>query len=156
MFPRFRGSRQRIPRWLSLIVLLVLLAGCSKSPDDTRGTRVAASGIVMMDEQPLRCARIQFETDQGSGTVRAMALIEDGEFSFDEQNGPLVGEARVEVRSAEMELAELEAARGGDPTVFVNPIKVWIPPKYNTNSTLTANVSDNPDNNRFEFRLVSK
>lgn len=135
--------------------ILIGSIGCGDAGSDPRGMRVAAEGTVLIGDEPVSAARIMFISNQGDGAVRASALIQDGTFSFDSQHGPLVGDARVEIHSVEMEMEELEAARGGDPTVFVNPLKVWIPPQYNKHSRLTARLTEDPEENQFEFRLAS-
>lgn len=144
-----------LPAVLVAFGILTGTAGCGNAGADPRGMRVAAEGTVLLGNEPISAARIMFIVDQGAGAVRASALIKDGTFSFDEKNGPLVGDARVEIHPVEMELEELEAARGGDPTMFVNPLKVWIPPQYNKHSKLTAHLTEDPEENQFEFRLAS-
>lgn len=136
--------------------VMLICAGCGGSVQDPRGQRVAAAGSILLDEFPLDGGRVIFETDQGRGMVRATAAIQDGCFEFPRSSGPIVGGARVKVYPPEMEMEELESVRGGNADVLVNPYKVWIPPEYNTETTLVANVTKDPEQNQFEFKLTSE
>lgn len=135
------------------LALAMLLAGCGASVDDPRGMRVAAEGTVSLDGAELPAGRIVFLSNQGEGTVKATALVEQGRYSFDEDNGPLPGTARVEIYPIEMDLEEFEKTRGGDATQRLPLTDVWIPARYNTHSTLTAEVGTDVEENVYTFAL---
>lgn len=136
--------------------LLLVLAGCGGSEVDTRGVRVAADGLVTLDGEMLKMGRIVFITNQGQGEVKASAMIKDGAFSFTKENGPLEGEARVEIHPVQLDLEEFEQTRGEDITKKVDITQIDIPAVYNTNSTLTAEVESENDGTLFTFDLKSK
>ena len=144
--------RMRFITNTSLIFSILLIAGCADSSVDERGDRVAVSGKVTLDGQPLSRARIIFVSDQGKGKVKSSALIEDGAFSITKENGPLPGSARVEIHPELAELEEFEGERAGDETTFVDTKRVDIPAEYNFRSKLTADVG-NEDSNAFTFDL---
>ena len=140
-------------RGLLCLAVASLFAGCGASVEDPRGTRVAAEGTVKLDGAELAAGRIVFLSNQGEGTVKATALVEQGRYSFDEDNGPLPGTARVEIYPIEMDLEEFEKTRGGDATQRVPLSDVWIPARYNTHSTLTAEVGTDAEENVDTFAL---
>lgn len=140
---------------LLIAILSCSTFGCGGSDIDDRGQRVSVTGEVKLDGQPLSNARIVFISDEGAGTVKATALIENGTYSIDETNGPLPGNARVEIHPELMELEILEAAKDGDRYKSVETSPVSIPARYNSRTELTAPVSSE-DENIFDFDLASK
>ena len=146
-----------LTRICPLIPLLVcVLAGCGGKVEDTRGVRVARQGTVTLDGQPLQYARVVFISDQGSGAVKASAMVEDGSFTFTEENGPLEGTARVEIYPVEMELEDFETQRGGDARKRIDVTRIDIPPRYNVRSELTAEISGDGVIQPASFDLKSK
>lgn len=137
-----------------LAIAPVLLSGCGTEVDE-RGQRVGVSGKVMIDGQPLTKGRIVFVSDEGAGAVKATALIENGSYVIDEERGPLASSARVEIHPELLELGELEVMRGGDHFKKIDIRPIVIPPRYNTRSELTAQISEDGDN-VFNFDLTSK
>jgi len=121
--------------------------------EDPRGQRVAVSGTVTFDGKPLPAGSIRLASDQGSGVVKARASISDGAFSFNEENGPLAGEVRVEIFPPTMELEQFDAARAGEDSGFK---PVYVPPRYNQNSQLTANIEPNGSDQSLTFELTSE
>lgn len=148
-------------RSISIIQMLVLILcvaamGCSSDREETRGNRVPVDGIITLDGTHLEAGRIVFITNQGSGEVKATASVVKGYYGFDVENGPLTGQARVEIYPQEMELEQFESARDGDPSQRIDFIPVRIPAKYNVRSTLTAEVQSDAENNLIRFDLLSK
>lgn len=143
-------------RWVRTVVALACcgILGCG-SDATTRGVRVPVDGAVRVDGEPLAAGRIVYMTDQGAGQVKATAAIVNGFYSFTEENGPLAGQARVEIYAQEMELEEFESVRDGDHSKMVNVVKVHIPAKYNTHSELTVNVQPEAESNLFQFELTT-
>ena len=142
-------------RVVLLLALTIPLTGCGGSEVDERGQRVGVSGQVVLDGQPLSKGRIVFVSDEGAGAVKATGLIENGAYSIDEAKGPVVSTARVEIHPELMELEDLEAARGGDRFKKVDIKPVHIPPRYNSRTELTAQISAEGEN-AFTFELASK
>ena len=144
-------------KFVALLIasLSVSVFGCGGSEVDERGQRVSVTGEVKLDGQPLSNARIVFISDAGAGAVKASALIENGTYSIDGAHGPLPGNAKVEIHPELMELASLEAAKGGDRYKRVDTRSINIPARYNSRSELTAQLSEDGDN-AFNFELASK
>ena len=125
-----------------LAVVTAFAAGCGDSGEDPRGERVAVSGTVTLDGEPLPSGRIVFETTQGSGEVKATATITNGKFEFDDRNGPLAGTATVRIFAKEPELEEFEAVLQGDAKATEQIALGTIPPRYNSQSQLQAEIAD--------------
>ena len=141
-----------------LLAGVLAIAGCGGS-SDTRGERMPASGYVTVDSEPLQRGRIVFLCDQGDGQLKATATVMGGVFRFTKKTGPLTGTARVEVYPAELELEELEMLKKKDPGDGFDYVKVEIPAKFNTASTLTADVkevAEDSNKNLYTFNLVTK
>lgn len=140
-----------------LVVLTAFAVGCGGSGEDPRGQRVAVWGTVTMDGEPLPGGRIVFESNQGSGQVKAIATIANGEFEFDARNGPLAGKATVRIFSREPELEEFDAALQGDAKAAEMIELGTIPPRYNSESQLQAEiVSDGGESKPLSFELTSE
>jgi hypothetical protein len=129
-------------------------AGCGQQTDGP--LREAVSGSVSLDGQPLPDGLIQLiPTSAREGTVSG-AVVKDGKFSIERQKGLAPGEYRVVINSG---------GRGGDvpkpleeaPGLLdaSNTPKDLIPPQYNTNSTLKAEVKASAPNT-FDFSLKTK
>jgi len=152
---KFRLRIAGLMPWI-VLSLIGIVCGCGAAAGDERGQRVADSGTVTLNGEPLEAGRIMFVSDQGDGVVRAAAMIQDGAFEFEDSHGPLIGQTRVEIRPVEMELEELEAALHDRPNTPIHLVKTYIPPQYNSQSNLTANVTDDPSDNIYDFTLVSR
>lgn len=154
-----RGVLRRVVKSFmarSLVLSLMLAcAGCGSSA--SVGERAGVQGDVTLDGKPLGAAVISFHGGEGKGKVVAVGLVENGKYAIDAKRGPLVGQARVEVRAkpiteAQFDVAVTEAARRGTrPKLVV----MEIPAKYGAKSTLTADVTATGEN-KFDFNLKSR
>lgn len=120
-------------RWSPLLGLAfgvcLLLTGC---PDDKKGAKTAqVSGTVNLDGKPLAEGDITFAGDPG--TAPDTLKVTNGAF----QGAVKLGKKKVEVRAYKKEKPP-PTATGGVQEVLVN----YIPAKYNTETTLTAEVTD--------------
>ena len=137
----FVGSRVFCGHLAALFVL-VMLADCGKSGP----RRVPVAGKVMIGGKPLAAGRILFIPVEPNCGPTASAGIKNGEYRIPKSEGAVVGQNRVEVE-ADPNLGfaiDDEAAyakRGGRP-LPPNPI----PPQYNRESTLVAEVKAGQDN----------
>ena len=72
-----------------LAVSLLLFSGCDS------GDRLAVSGVVTLDGQPLSAGTITFVPADGNKTSSSGGFIEDGQFLFLAENGLLPGEYHI-------------------------------------------------------------
>jgi hypothetical protein len=116
---------------------LVYLGGCG-GPRAERS--VTVSGTVNLDGQPLKEGEISFVPDPNDGKPPGVAKVSDGKFS-----GPSrPGKKKVEIHSRQPTGKKLST---GEPVM-----EDKIPAKYNTNTTLTADVTESGPN-EFTFDL---
>lgn len=124
------------------------LAGCGGGEVDGR---VAVSGVVTLDGQPL---------DEGQVTLRPLGpgpavsgTIEGGEFRLPPSAGPAVGPYVVEVDAVRPTGRTIES-----PDFYGETIEETtniIPPRYNRQSTLQVEVVAEGEN-RFDFPVTSR
>jgi len=141
------------------------LTGCSSD-----GAYESVTGTVTFDGNPIEQGTISFEStgDSGEAGRRITTVIRNGQYKFDDADGPNTGQHKVFISAfkklpdassssagkfdKDQELARDEAAREGAN---------YIPEKYNTKSTLTVEVASEPDENgeknvKVDFELKSK
>lgn len=138
-------------RMLPAIVALALV-GCGGSEDGL--DRQAISGLVKLDGQPLKNGLIQFFSTAGDGaaTPQVGGPIADGAYEVPAEGGPVPGSYKVVISSDSGKAANLtDGMPGGAGT----PSKELIPAKYNTQTTLTAEVKS-PQSSSIDFELKSK
>jgi len=135
-----RGARRlRFARCAALLLAATAPLGCGRSGPET----YPVSGTVTFDGQPVPDGHIQFVPADGKG-LPDPGKIENGEFSFDAKPGP----KRVEIE-ASRETGPVDKSMG------LAPRESYIPPCYNLETTLTAEVTpDGP--NEFNFPLKSQ
>ena len=139
--------------FLSFALLAASLAGCSSQEGPAR---VAVSGRVTLDGQPLASGQIRF-LPQGEGPAAA-AIIHNGVYELPESAGPVPGAQRVEIEALDYygfaiddEAAYVEHVEKKGGRIPRNPV----PEIYNRRSTLTASVT--PDgSHEFNFQLTSR
>jgi hypothetical protein len=131
--------------------LLIGLAGCGGETDQL--PREAISGSVTFDGQPLKNGYIQFLPDAASDDATfAGGPIREGKFDIPREQGPTPGRYSVTVISGEAAPSEASAAEL--PGAGFSK-KEKIPAKYNSRTTLTAEVKKGGPN-QFEFPLKTK
>lgn len=149
-------SFNRLKYALCLCLIFAGGTGCGYSGNDL--PRASVRGIVMLDEEPLAQGVIRFIPQRDNKGPKSFATIRNGMFKIDEENGPVVGESRIEIESTddggyapddEQALKKLKASR----TKRIKIVKV--PVQYNSRSTLTKNIVKDADND-FRFDLSSK
>lgn len=129
-------------------ILATLAAGCGGGGDGL--PRQAVSGNVTLDGEPLKAGMIQFLPGDPSAkdATTGGAPIRDGAFSISSDVGLVPGRYKVSISSPSSE-------PGGDgaPGSAASLPREGLPAKYNTASTLTAEVEDG-GGNAFEFPLT--
>lgn len=154
-----RAVRSRIVRLHRLGValaaaVLVVATGCGGGSADELD-RQNVYGKVTLDGEPLAKGIISFDPDEGSvGTAPAGGVITDGSYNIERANGPTPGNYRVSIRSAGGDGGVDPTAAPGAPPRRKKGAKDPIPPEYNTNSTLTAEVK--ASSTQVNFDLKSK
>jgi hypothetical protein len=123
--------------WSGLLAVCLLVSGCS-------GATRPVTGEVTVDGEPLDHATITFVPMEGASGGATTASITAGIFTQDVS----VGKHRVEIRAAPRVVARPEGA--SKPNV----INVT-PPRYNTESILTADVQPT-GKNHLTFQLRSE
>jgi hypothetical protein len=120
--------------------------GCSEPADEL--PREPVSGTITFEGKPLAKGMIQFIPAAGRGETQAGAPIENGSYSIPQPEGPVPGRYTVVITASEAGAA----APAGPPGREVPSPKELIPAKYNTRSTLTAEVKKG-EKNRRDFDL---
>lgn len=116
--------------------------------------RAAVSGTITYDGKPLPEGSIQFVpgTDASGKPLRGkavQALISEGAFSLDADQGPVVGMNQVLI-NATKKTGKFQEFDGQKTEI----LKQYIPAKYNTNSTLTYEIKSGE--NTADFALETK
>lgn len=132
---------------LAVIVgVLFLLVGCRPNP------RQALEGTVTLDDRPLESGYIQFRPLEGTAGPTAGAEVTDGHFTVPRHQGPFAGRFRVEITaSRKTDRTTWSDLSNSQAEVF----EQFLPPRYNRQSELTAEVRVNILN-RFSFPLTSR
>jgi hypothetical protein len=133
-------------------ILLLCLAGCGGGEDTGDGlAREAVSGTVTLDGKPLSGAVIQFVPNDPNTPGGTSAEIGDGKFELPVGQGPVAGTYRVVITTRMGPEVDASQPPGEAP----KPKKDPIPAKYNTKSTLTAEVKAGVPNT-FDFPLATR
>lgn len=128
-------------RFFGLVLVGLLLAGCGGG---TEPQRYPVSGTVTLDGQPLPEGLIFFKT-VATGAIDTMEI----------KAGKFAGEAQPGERRVEIVAYRESTAPGTTPGMEANAEVNYIPPRYNSQSTLTAQVKPEGPN-EFSFEVTSK
>ena len=123
-------------------LLLVLIVGCGP-----RGPKTyEVSGKVTLDGEPVADGEIQFRDPSRQSQSWAGKIV-DGQYTMQSTEG----NKRVEIIATREIQLGADAPSGEGTANF----EMYIPKEYNSNSTLTAEVTSS-GNNTFDFELNSK
>jgi hypothetical protein len=112
--------------------------GCMSAPEPVdKIPRVAVSGNVTFDGNPLPAGRIQFQPIGTEPAPIAVGDIEDGKFSIDRSGGPSPGKYRVMITSR----TTPKIREGQEPGGSAKPEAEKIPKQYNARSTLEVDIA---------------
>jgi len=139
-------------RLAGVLLAGAVLNGCSGNPEGPERAHVA--GFVSFDGAPLKSGEIRFIPAANTKGPAAVATVTDGAYELGTAEGPIVGSHRVEIDSSDPEGDDDQAfaakvARGEKPLDLVP-----IPPVYNRQSILKAEVTRN-GNLQLDFPLNS-
>jgi len=135
------------PRTLAapvLVLALLCLAGC--------GGRASVQGSVSYAGAPVDDGTIAFiSTDGGSGEgANASGDVKDGKYSISGDRGPKSGKYKVEIywnkKTGKM------VGTPGDASVKMAEVKQMLPPKYNKQTELTADITSGSNTKNFELK----
>jgi len=143
----------RLPAALfSAWLLAVSLAGCGDPGDSL--PRKEVSGAVTLDGKPLSHGTIQFLPTAPETPTAAMAEVKEGAYSVAIAQGLVPGRYKVLISSAHEPPSD-PAKADALPGMSGPPLKELLPVRYNSQSTLTAEVKKDAPNT-FDFPLTSK
>lgn len=129
------------------LIVTVVFAGCG----DSSG-RVAVSGSVSVNGQPLSRGSILFEPNMGTSGAKSAGKIADGRFSIPRESGPWVGEYTIRIYADENPSFAMDdplAYAGAAPSaISANTI----PAMFNERSILVRKTTDDGPN-EFQFEL---
>ena len=134
-----------------LLVLAVPLVGCSPS---THG-RVEVAGQVSIDGAPIEQGGISFIPLPPLAGPTAGARITAGKYQIPAIQGPLPGKHRVEIKAMRKTGRQIVNDMQPPPDNLVDEIEQFVPPRYNTQSTLTMDIIQGK-NEQANFELKSK
>lgn len=138
---------------VSVVAFLIALAsGCGGKPTDGR---LALNGTVTLDHEPLSTGNITFFTDgaAGAGAEATGGTIQDGKFTIAKEQGLPAGAYQVAITAAT--IVGPVAADPNERMEHPPEVRSLIPAKYNSSTTLTAQVKESSKND-FTFDLTSK
>jgi hypothetical protein len=139
---RVLSNRTTVALWLAVPLLL---SGCSSEPEGP--AMFTVTGTVNFDGAPVTDGRIQFRKADGD-TKAFSGEIKDGSYSLETEAGKMT----VEI-TASRPTGKFDNSNPDDPPQPIG--EMYIPAKYNSETTLTAEVSPTADN-KIPFDLVSK
>lgn len=148
--------KQEIPAVLAGLVAAMLVSGCGRRTEGP--PRVAASGTVTLDGEPLPEGVIRFVPIGETKGPKASTTIEEGTFAFPKNYGPVPGTHRIEIEATEADLPDPDdeaAVQAHLATRKQRKPAARIPPAYNQHSELTEEISP-AGTNEFRFDLVSR
>ena len=129
-------------------LVVVLLCGCGGQDGPERA---GVSGTVTAGSQPVEQGSITFMPSGQTTGPSAGGTIKNGSYSIDREHGPVVGSHRVQIRAMRKTGKQVPAGPPAPPEAMVDEVEQFIPPKYNSQSTLTAEVQSG--SNTLDFKL---
>jgi hypothetical protein len=128
-----------------------LFVGCGGAADNL--PRQPVSGTVKFKGQPLKTGLIEFQPAGPGMATAGAAAITDGSYSIARAEGLQPGKYEVRITSAPQTVQRPPGVLPGD--YQIPPAKELIPEKFNSNTTLSAEVTkDGP--NKLDFDLQEK
>ena len=129
--------------------LLAPALGCGGGAD-----RAQVSGSVRVDGQPLESGSISFLPAAGTQGPTAGAEIKQGTYSVAAESGLAPGKYSVQIKASRKTGRRIKDGFPHPPDDMVDEIEQFLPPKYNTQSELTAELKPGSNKGKdFELRL---
>jgi hypothetical protein len=130
---------------LCMCIVAAGISGCA----DSGPKRYAVSGVVKWQGKPLDQGAITFLAEDPATGSGGGAMIKDGQYSIPAKQGLLPGRYKVMVTSAD---PKNKAPDPDSPPGYLPVPKDRLLPKYNTQTTLTADVKPQGQNT-FNFEV---
>lgn len=145
---------RRLPHWKASVLMIVLAAGCGGPAGPPRA---AVKGTVAFDGNPVEQGTIAFLPAEGTDGPSAGAEIRNGEFSLTQEDGPVIGEHRIEIRASRQDGKPVANGIAGvteGPSAAGTAAKVvmYIPPKYNAKSELKEKIEAGENSLSFDLK----
>ncbi|MDA0833477.1 MAG: hypothetical protein O2955_02085 [Planctomycetota bacterium] len=142
-------------RNLSLLAILLgsCLAGCGPGTD--KPATVAVGGVVTLDGQPVKNARVRFIPDADKGRAAAGTTGDDGSFSlstFDTDDGIVPGNYSVDVTSMAIDDISTETKDSGEPLTSEIPAKF----SNSTTSGVSFTIGEGDAGKNLEIKLTTQ
>jgi len=117
--------------------------------------RQAVSGSISLNGKPLKSGVVNFVPQSADMPTQSGAAVIEGKYSITRATGLVPGKYKVVISSGEGSAEKKVDTVSDLPGMAPHPAKEAIPPEYNNNSTLEANVTAG-GSNVFEFNLATK
>jgi len=127
---------------IACLLGLVSLVGCSNEPK-----RFAVAGEVTFKSNPIKFGTINFRAEDGSAGA---AQIVDGKYSLPVEGGLLPGKYRVAINYPD---PKIPPPTGNEAPGEAAPNREMLPKKYNSETTLIAEINPNGNNSELHFKL---
>jgi hypothetical protein len=145
----FDESKRPRHRWVAGIlaaVVLAVLAGCGSG-------RLPVHGDVTFDGKPVDLGTISFEPADGQGRATGGKIM-DGKYELIGNTASQPGKKIVRIYASRKTGRKVPVGLWA-PGQMVDEVESYIPEIYNTQSTLTCEVT-NSGSNQIDFNLKSK
>lgn len=140
----------KVSRWVLCLGPLISSLACG-SPDPLG--RVAVTGQISLDGQPLPAGAIALEPMTAAQPTAVGGKIREGRFTIERAKGPVPGTYRVRIYASAREQAP-KPPGGSDRTR--RPMLERIPPEYNARSTQIVTIlRDGPNHLNFDIATAA-
>lgn len=136
----------------SLVIgVSVCLSGVLGCSGNSGPELFSISGSVSLDGAELKQGSITFVPTEGTTGPSGGAEIKDGVYAVPKEKGLAAGKYRVEIHAIMKTGKKVEVGSPSPPGTMMDEIKEAIPARYNTNSTLEAEVTGNQEGVDFDL-----
>jgi hypothetical protein len=139
-----------------IAVAALALSGCGGAGDEL--PREPISGTVTFDGRPLASGTIQLQPATGRESVASGGMVTEGRFNIPRPEGPVPGKYSVAIFAAatsDSSSAEGNAPDAPTPKIrrSLSDLRGTIPPRYNVQTGLTAEVkAGGPNHYTFDLK----
>jgi hypothetical protein len=141
-----RNAAATVSCAVCIVLASLLSAGCGGA---TEGPALyPVTGTVTLNGEPIEEGRIQFREQEGDRRAFSGQIV-DGEYSLEAEPGSM----DVQIYASRIVPGKFDTSNPDDDPQPVG--EMYIPEKYNSRTTLTAEVSASGDNN-IPFELTSE